>query len=59
MMGGGQPLLTPRDRTPLAYVSGRRLKGETRLSRRQQLTALTSGLVFFLIVFLLLLVVVL
>jgi hypothetical protein len=39
-----------------AYVAGRRLPGESRLSRRKQLTALSIGLAIFVVVLIVLLV---
>jgi hypothetical protein len=46
MIGGPSPLM-PRDDRTRAYLAGRRLKGETRLTQRQQLTALFGAVGFF------------
>ena len=45
-MGPNLPQQDPRR----AYVAGRRLPGESRLSRRKQLTALSISLAIFLVV---------
>lgn len=49
MIGGPSPF-NPRDDKIRAYLAGRRLKGETRLTQRQQLTALFGALGFFVVI---------
>jgi hypothetical protein len=54
MIGNGQGPLAPRDLQTRAYLAGRRLKGEPRLTRKQQLRVLSGALAFFVILLILL-----
>jgi hypothetical protein len=53
MIGGGPYGFRPRDETTRAYLAGRRLAGEPRLTRRKQLIVLSGTLAFFVVILIL------
>jgi hypothetical protein len=53
MFGNGQGPLTTHDLQTRAYLAGRRLQGASRLTRKQQLRALSGALAFFVILLIL------